>query len=119
MHTLPPVEDTPEVLRAKAEYFEALIDRDQLRAKAAFAAFARDPRLQRPQTQAERDKWRVRMPALVKLIEGLRQHREEERRGIVRPPATPLTPEQEQEADEVVERFGRWIRDDDSAGPFE
>jgi hypothetical protein len=57
-----------------------------------------------------------RTAALVKWVEALRERRDEERRGIFRPAPTL---EAQREATAVAERFGRWLKGDDSAGPFE
>jgi hypothetical protein len=51
----------------------------------------------------------------VKWVDALRERRDEERRGIFRPAPTL---EEQREATAVAERFGRWLKGDDSAGPF-
>jgi hypothetical protein len=49
-------------------------------------------------------------------VEALRERRDEERCGVFRPAPSP---EEARDAAAVAERFGRWLKGDDSAGPFE
>ena len=109
-------DESPAVLQAKVDFFEALVSRNAVEAKRAFAVmapYARSaPRLT-PAAQAKQDK---RTAALVKVVGALRERRDEEARGVVYPQPTP---EQRAEAKSVLDRFTRWRAGDDSAGPFE
>ena len=65
---------------------------------------------------AERAKRDLRTKALLKWIDAMRELREQDARGVVRPPPEP---EQLVQAKVTMERFRRWLAGDDSAGPFE
>jgi hypothetical protein len=116
LQCLPRGVESPAVLQAKVDFFEALVNGSEAEAKRAFAVLApsarRAPRLG-PAAQARQD---LRTGALAKLLRGLRDRREAEARGVVYPPPTP---KQEAEGRVVVERFTRWLAGDESAGPFE
>jgi hypothetical protein len=116
LQCLPVGVETPAVLQAKVDFFEALVNGNAAEAKRAFAVLEpsarRAPRLG-PAAQARQDQ---RTGALGMLLRGLRDRREAEARGVVYPPPTP---EQEAESRVVMDRFTRWLAGDDSAGPFE
>ena len=113
LHCRPAVVESPAVLQAKLDFFEAVVSRNAVEAKRAFAVmapYARSaPRLT-PAAQAKQDK---RTAALVKLVGALRERRDEEARGVVYPQPTP---EQQAEAKSVLDRFKLWLAGDDSAG---
>ena len=111
---LPP--ETEELQQAKLDFFNALVDRNQREAHRARAVMDRYARPERPQTDAERVKSEPRVRAVARLIREMRDLRDEEARGIVRPQPTP---EQQAEAEATKARFKRWMAGDDSAGPFE
>ena len=77
LHCRPAVVESPAVLQAKVDFFEAVVSRNAVEAKRAFAVmapYARSaPRLT-PAAQAKRDK---RTAALVKLVGALRERRDE------------------------------------------
>ena len=81
-----------------------------------YRVIARYARPEPPVSTAERAKRVLRTKALLKWIDATRELREQDARGVVRPP---LEPEQLVEATAVMERFRRWLAGDDSAGPFE
>jgi len=116
MQAMPPGPEPAALTQAKLAFFEALVDRNQRGAREAHAVFARYKRPEPRLTGAELAKREQRTRALVKWVEALRERRDEEKRGIFRPAPTP---EEQREATAVAERFGRWLRGDDSAGPFE
>ena len=98
----PAAVESPAVLQANLDFFEAVVSRNAVEAKRAFAVmapYARSvPRLT-PAAQAKQDK---RTAALVKLVGALRERRDEEARGVVYPQPTP---EQRAEAKSVLDRF--------------
>jgi hypothetical protein len=116
LQTLPPGPPSPELLQAKGDFMEAVISRNYRAAQAANAVIARYARPEPPPSAVERAKREQRYKALVAWIVALRELREEEARGIVRPPPQPG---QVVEAKAVMDRFRRWLAGDDSAGPFE
>ena len=108
--------ESPAVLQAKVDFFEAVVSRNAVAAKRAFAVmepYTRRATRLTPAAQAKQDQ---RTAALAKWVWALRERREEEARGIVHPQRTP---EQEAAGRVVVDRFKRWLAGDDSAGPFE
>ena len=113
MPALPP---SPELQEANAAFVEALITRSSRDAHAAYSVIARYARPEPPVSTAERAKRELRTKALLKWIDAIRERREQDARGVVRPPPKP---EQEAEAKATMERFRRWLAGDDSAGPFE
>jgi hypothetical protein len=88
LRTLPAGPPTPELLQAKADFIEAVIGRNYRAAQAANAVIARYSRPEPPPSPAERAKRERRYKTLVQWIVALRELREEEARGTVRPPAT-------------------------------
>jgi len=95
------------------DFFEAVISRNHSAATAAYALIARYARPEPPFSAAEREKRDQRHSALVNWLCALRELREEEARGIVRPPPTQR---QVVEAKALMDRFRRWLAGDDSAG---
>ena len=93
-----------------------MVSRNCRDAQAAYRVIARYARPEPPISAAERAKRDRRTSVLVKWIVALREQREAEAQGVVRPP---LEPAQMVEADAVVERFRRWLAGDDSVGTFE
>ena len=112
LHCRPAAAESPAVLQAKVDFFEALVSRNAVEAKRAFAVIASYAR-SAPRLLAKQDR---RTAALVKLVGALRERRDEEARGVVYPQPTS---EQRAEAKSVLDRFKRWLAGDDSAGPFE
>ncbi len=110
LERLPSVTASPKVLRAKVAFFDAVVDQDYARARAAFAVFAPAGPLRSSLPDA---KTKQRVAALVKLVEALRAQRIA---GAARPPSTP---EQIEQGRATAVGFGRWLAGDDSAGPFE
>jgi hypothetical protein len=110
---LPPGPPSAELQQAKADFIEALISRNCRAAKVAYAVIARSTRPELPLSVAERERRSRRMSALVKCVCALRKLREEEARGLVRPPPTP---EQLGVSRAVL---NRWLAGDDSAGQEE
>ena len=113
---MPPEPPSPELRQAWVDFIEALISRNHSAAHAAHAVIARYARPEPPLSAAEQAKRDQRTKFVVKWVCALRERREEETRGVVRPP---LTPEQLDEAKPVMDRLRRWFAGDDSAGPFE
>ena len=110
LERLPSVAASPAVLQAKVAFFDAVVDQDYAKARAAFAVFAPvgPTRWSPPDSKIGQ-----RVAALVKWVEAIRAQR---LAGVVRPPSTP---EQIEQGRATVARFGRWLAGDDSAGPFE
>jgi hypothetical protein len=108
--SLPPGPPPPELQQAKADFIEAVISRNFRAAQAANAVISRYARPEPPPSPAERAKRERRFKALVEWVGALRELREEEARGIVRPSPTA---EQMVEARVVAERFRRWLAGDE------
>lgn len=113
---LPPGPPSPEAEQAKDDFIEAFINRDLRAARAACELMSRDSRRTLPLSAAERAKREPRYNAFLTFLSAMRQLRDEEKQGIVRPPPTP---EQRAEVIEWKDRYVRWIHGDDSVGPFE
>ena len=109
-------DESPAVLQAKVDFFEALVSRNAREAKRACAVMGPYAKGTPPLTPAAQAKQDRRTAALMKWVCAERKRREEEARGVIRP--TP-TPEQVAAGREAAERFKRWLAGDDSAGPFE
>ena len=116
LQSMPAEPPSPELQEANAAFIEALVSRSSRDAQAAYRVIARYARPEPPISAAERAKRDLRTKALVKLIVALRERREQDARGVVRPPPEP---EQQVQAKATMERFRRWLAGDDSAGPFE
>ena len=116
LQSMPALPPSPELQEANAAFVEALITRSSRDAHAAYRVIARYARPEPPISTAERAKRELRTKALLKWIGAIRERREQDARGVVRPPPKP---EQEAEAKATMERFRRWLAGDDSAGPFE
>jgi hypothetical protein len=89
LRSLPPGPPPAELQQAHADFFEALISRNHRAAHAAHAVIARYARPEPPLSVAERAKRDQRTKALLKWVCALRELREEEARGVVRP--SPVT----------------------------
>jgi hypothetical protein len=89
LRTPPPGPPTAELQQAKVDFIEALISRNYRAAQAANAVIARYARPEPPLPVAERERRARRLSALVTYVCALRELREEEARGLVRPPPTP------------------------------
>ena len=72
-----------------------------------------DSRPEPPVSTAERAKRDLRTKALLKWIGAIRERREQDARGVVRPPPDP---EQQVEAKATMERFRRSLAGDDKRG---
>jgi len=107
LRTLPPGPPTAELQQAKADFIEAVISRNYRAAQAAHAVIAQYARPEPPLSATERER---RYKAVVEWVHALRELREEETRGIVRPPSTP---EQVAEARAGLERFKRLLASDE------
>jgi hypothetical protein len=116
LQSLPPGLPPEELQQAKTDFFEAVVRGNHRAAQAAHVIITRYARPEPPLSAAERAKRDLRTQALAKWVCALRDLREDEARGVVRPP---LQPEQVAQAKDVVNRFRRWLAGDDSAGPFE
>lgn len=114
--TLPHGPPSPGAEQAKADFIEAFINRDQRAARAACELMSTDSRPPPPLSAAERAKREPRYNAFLNFLSIMRQLRDEEKLGIVRPPPTP---EQQAEGKVWLDQYVRWIRGDDSVGPFE
>ena len=113
----------PEYKRAEAAFIDALFDANRAAASEALmqmrlARWGADgiPRHRPAQSPVQRAKSRLKVQAFTEFLRGVWKRRDEEARGIFRPP---LTPEQAIELQAVAERFKRWMKDDTTATPFE
>jgi hypothetical protein len=111
LKALPAGPPTAALQQAKVDFIEALISRNYRGAQAANAVIACYGRPEPPLSAAERAKREERHRSLVTWVGALRELREEEARGIVRPPPQPG---QVAEARALVERFRRLLADADS-----
>ena len=113
LRVLPPGPPPPELEQAKLDFWEAVISRNYRASQAACEVIARHARPERPLSAAERAKRELRNRALCNFVDKVRELRDEDERGVVRPPATP---EQVAAARAELARFRRWLDGDDSAG---
>lgn len=113
---LPPAPPSAAVQQAKVDFFEALVARNNVAAKAAMSIIQRHARPGPELSPAERAKRSQRVRVLAALVVELRKRREEDARGVVRPDPTP---EEIDEGRALADRFTRWMSGDESAGPFE
>jgi hypothetical protein len=74
------------------------------------------PRHRPALTPVQRAKRRLKVEFVGKLLRACWAQRDEELRGVFRPPPTP---EQVAEAPALAERLKRWLKDDTTATPFE
>ena len=116
LRVLPPGPPSAELQQANIDFWEAVISRKYRAMQTAYEVIARHARPERPLSAAERAKREGRNAALFNFIDKVRELRDEDERGVVRPPATP---EQVAAARAELARFRRWLDGDDSAGPFE
>ena len=116
LQSMPAEPPSPELQEANAAFIEALVSRSSRDAQAAYRVIARYARPEPPILAAERAKRDLRTKALLKWIDAMRELREQDAWGVVRPPPEP---EQLVQARATMERFRRWLAGDDSAGPFE
>ena len=117
---LPPGPPHAALLQAKADFFDALVNRDQAALKAAQATMERYSRPEPPLSPAGRAaaaaKFAPRLRFLSRCVVTVRERLAEEARGVVHPEATP----EELGAGKILAaRVTRWLGGDDSAGPFE
>ena len=85
LRSQPPGPPPAELQQAKVDFVEAVISRNYRAAQAANAVIARYARPEPPLSAAERERRDQRHSALVNWLCALRELREEEARGVVRP----------------------------------